>query len=345
MSAPAQPGPRVRLVRLEQPGGPEVLDLVQVPIPEPGPGQARVVAHAIGVGKPDMLVRRGIYKWMPPLPATPGNELAGVVDAVGPGVQAVAVGDRVLVSARELPARGGCYTECLCVPAEALYPLPGSVSMVDAVSAPNYQMAAAMLFDAGGAPPASVLVHGAAGGVATAVLQLAQARGILGIGTTSTAAKQAAVRALGITRVIDRSAGNLHDQVRDMTGGRGVDLVLDHVGGPGFVENLDLLAPRGTLLSFNVLAGVPQDNLVDALRARLDRSLAVRCYSIHTLDADRSRRRHLMEMVLALMGQGSLKPPQVTSFALEDVRQAHEALDAGTTPGKIVLLPEDCPGR
>jgi NADPH2:quinone reductase len=329
----------ISLVRRERPGGPEVLDLVQVPKPRPAPDEARVAAHAIGVGKPDMLIRRGIYKWMPPLPATPGNELAGVVDAVGAGVTQVRVGDRVLVSARELPQRGGCYTECICVPASALYALPEGVSMVDAVSAPNFQMAAAMLFDAGGAPPHSVLVHGAAGGVATSVLQLARAKGILGIGTTSTASKREAVQALGIEHVIDRSAGDLRERVMAITQGRGVDLVLDHVGGPHFVSNLDLLAPRGTLLSFNVLAGVPQDNLIDALRSRLDRSLAVRCYSIHTLDAEPRRRRELMNMVLALMGQGSLPSPAANHFDLQDVRRAHEVLDAGTLAGKIVLLP------
>jgi NADPH2:quinone reductase len=316
-----------------------VLDLVQVPLAVPAPGEARVLAHAIGVGKPDMLIRRGIYKWMPPLPATPGNELAGVVDAVGAGVSGVRVGDRVLVSARELSARGGCYTECICVPASALYPLPEGVSMVDAVSAPNFQMAAAMLLDAGGALPGSVLVHGAAGGVGTSVLQMARAKGMLGIGTTSTAAKQAAVQALGIAHVIDRSTGDLREQVMSITDGRGVDLVLDHVGGPRFVDNLDLLAPRGTLLSFNVLAGVPQDNLIEALRSRLDRSLAVRCYSIHTLDADPARRRELMNRVLALMAQGRLQSPRVNRFALEDVRRAHEALDAGSLAGKIVLMP------
>lgn len=330
----------ISVVEMEHPGGPEVLQVVRRPRPEPSLGHVRVVAHAIGVGKPDMMIRRGIYKWMPALPATPGNELAGVVDAIGPEVRSVAIGDRVLVSARELPARGGCYAECICVPAEALYALPTDVTMVDAVSAPNYQMAAAMLFDAGGAAPSSVLVHGAAGGVATAVLQLAQSRGIVGIGTTSNAAKRDMVRALGIEHVLDRSLGGLRDQVLRITGGRGVDLVLDHVGGSEFAHNLDLLAARGTLLSFNVLAGVPQENLIDALRSRLDRSLAVRCYSIHTLDADRDRRRQLMEMVLELMGQGAIEPPPAVIFALSEVRAAHEALDAGQTPGKIVLLPD-----
>ena len=151
-----------------------------------------------------------------------------------------------------------------------------------------------MLFDAGNAQPTSVLVHGAAGGVATAVLQLAQAHGMLAIGTASTAQKADAARAAGALHVIDRSTQDVHGQVMNSTGGRGVDLVLDHVGGPGFVANLDLLAPR---------------------------------------------RRALMLDALRLMGEGRLRPLPATVFGLSEVRRAHEALDAGGSAGKIVLMP------
>lgn len=96
----------MKAVQLQTTGGPEVLSLVDLPLPQPGAGQVRVKAHAIGAGGPDVLIRNGTYKWMPPLPAIPGNELAGIVDAVGPGVSRLAIGDRVLVSARELPQRG-----------------------------------------------------------------------------------------------------------------------------------------------------------------------------------------------------------------------------------------------
>jgi NADPH2:quinone reductase len=96
----------MKAVQLQTTGGPEVLSLVDLPLPQPSAGQVRVKAHAIGAGGPDVLIRNGTYKWMPPLPAIPGNELAGIVDAVGPGVSRLSIGDRVLVSARELPQRG-----------------------------------------------------------------------------------------------------------------------------------------------------------------------------------------------------------------------------------------------
>src|SRR5688572_22310208 len=111
----------MRAIVLHATGGPEVLELQEMPMPAPGPGQVRIRAHAIGVGRPDALIRTGKYKWMPPLPATPGNEMAGTVDALGAGVTGMQIGQRVLLSSRELPQRGGCYAEFVCAPAAALY--------------------------------------------------------------------------------------------------------------------------------------------------------------------------------------------------------------------------------
>ncbi|WP_269758682.1 alcohol dehydrogenase catalytic domain-containing protein [Variovorax sp. E3] len=124
----------MRAVQLSETGGPEVLRLVDVPLPDPGPGQVRVRAAAIGAGGPDVLIRNGTYKWMPPLPAIPGNEMAGMVDAVGAGVTRLSEGDRVLVSARELAQRGGCYAECICVSESAPFVLPPGLGFEDAVS-------------------------------------------------------------------------------------------------------------------------------------------------------------------------------------------------------------------
>jgi NADPH2:quinone reductase len=317
----------MKAIRLQRPGGPEVLEQVDLPLPEPRPNEVRVRALAIGVGKPDVLIRQGTYKWMPPLPATPGNELAGVVD-------------KVLVSARELPQRGGCYAEAVCVPAEAVYPLPEAIDAADAVSLPNYQLAGALLYEAGAIRPRSILVHGAAGGVATALLQLAAADGLLAIGTASSAAKCAFARAAGAPHVIDRSREDVAERVMALTAGRGVDMVLDHVAGAGFTANLDLLAPRGTLMSYNALGGLPQANLLGEMRRLLGRSLGVRCYSIHTLDGEPDTRRALMQRAIELMAAGRLRPPPPTRLPLAEAARAHELLDAAAVLGKLVLIPE-----
>lgn len=331
----------MQAIQLHRTGGPEVLQLVDLPEPQPGPGEIRVRAEAIGVGKPDALIRQGSYKWMPPLPAIPGNEMAGVIDALGDGVAAAGqlrIGQRVLVSSRELPQRGGCYAQAICIPAQAAYLLPDTLRPEDAVTLPNYQLAGALLYESGCVRPRSILLHGGAGGVATAVQQLARADGIRVIAVVSSTAKRDFALAAGATEVLVRGEQDLKTAVLALTEGRGVDMVLDHVAGPGFTANLELLAPLGTLLSYNALAGLPGDVFAE-LRRHLGRSLGVRCYSIHTLDGDPALRRALMERAIGLMAEGRLRPPPASVWPLAQARAVHELLDAGETLGKLVLKP------
>jgi NADPH2:quinone reductase len=228
----------------------------------------------------------------------------------------------------------------MCVPADAVYLLPDTVSSVDAVTLGNYQLAGALLYASGIQRPSSVLIHGAAGGVGTAVLQLAEADGLLAIGTVSSDEKYAYAQAAGARHLIHRGHQSVQTEVMALTAGRGVDLVLDHVAGPGFNAQLDLLAPLGTLLSYNALGGLPPDNLLGDMRRLLGKSLGVRCYSIHTLDQAPAQRRALMERAISLMASGALRPPPSTRLTLSDARQAHTLLDAGQTLGKLVLLPQ-----
>ncbi|KQP22084.1 zinc-dependent alcohol dehydrogenase family protein [Pseudorhodoferax sp. Leaf267] len=329
----------MKAIQLQAPGGPEVLQLVDLPLPEPGPGEVRVRAAAIGAGGPDVLIRNGTYKWMPPMPAIPGNELAGTVDAVGPGVELLQPGQRVLVSARELPQRGGCYAEAICVPASAPFVLPDTLAFDDAVSLGNFQLALALLASNGNLPAQSILVPGAAGGVATALVQVAKARGIQVIGTASTPAKQAFARENGVDVLVDGNPATLTEQVMQATGGRGVDMAFDHLGGDMFVACLRALANSGMLVSYNIVAGPPSADVFDELRKLLGRSLAVRTFSIHAIDADVAQRRGLMEQAIALMASGQVRAPKATRFALADARRVHELLDSGSTLGKIVLHP------
>lgn len=329
----------MKAIRLQAPGGPEVLSLVELPLPEPGPGMVRVKAHAIGAGGPDVLIRNGTYKWMPPMPAIPGNEMAGVVDAIGPGVEALRLGQRVLVSARELPRRGGCYAEYICVPQAAPFALPDAVSFDDAVSLGNFQLALALLASNGNLPARSILVPGAAGGVATALVQVARARGLRVIGTASSDIKREFALASGAHEVIDGNPRTLTDQVMGLTDGRGVDLAFDHIGGELFIACLRALAPFGMAVSYNIVNGPPAGDVFEELRKLLGRSLAIRTFSIHTVDSDVVQRRGLMESAIALMAAGSVRAPRATRYALADARHVHELLDRGETLGKIVLHP------
>ncbi len=329
----------MKAVQLRETGGPEVLSLVDLPLPEPGPGQVRVKAVAIGAGGPDVLIRNGTYKWMPPLPAIPGNEMSGVVDAVGSGVTRLAVGERVLVSARELPQRGGCYAEYICVAEAVPFVLPASLAFEDAVSLGNFQLAIALLASNGSLPAQAILVPGAAGGVATALAQVAQARGLRVIGTASSAEKRAFALENGVSEVIDGDAATLPERVMAMTGGRGVDMAFDHVGGELFVACLRSLAPFGMAVSYNILAGPPSNDVFDELRKLLGKSLAIRTFSIHTVDADIAQRRGLMAQAIALMAAGQVRAPRAMRMPLADARHAHELLDRGGSLGKLVLVP------
>lgn len=329
----------MKAVQLQVTGGPEVLSLVDLPLPLPGPGEVRVRAHAIGAGGPDVLIRNGTYKWMPPLPAVPGNELAGVVDAVGPGASRLAVGDRVLVSARELPQRGGCYVQAICVAEAVPFLLPDSIPFDDAVSLGNFQLALALLASNGNLPAQSILVPGAAGGVATALAQVARSRGLRVIGTASTPEKRAFALENGVTDLVDGDVQALPQRVMDLTGGRGVDLAFDHVGASLFIACLRSLAPSGMAVSYNILAGPPSSDVFDELRKLLAKSLAIRTFSIHAVDADIAQRRGLMEQAIALMATGQVRAPRAMRMPLAQARQAHELLDSGGTLGKLVLIP------
>lgn len=329
----------MKAVQLQTTGGPEVLSLVDLPLPQPGAGQVRVKAHAIGAGGPDVLIRNGTYKWMPPLPAIPGNELAGIVDAVGPGVSRLAIGDRVLVSARELPQRGGCYAQAICVAESVPFVLPDTIAFVDAVSLGNFQLALALLASNGNLPAQSILVPGAAGGVATALAQVARSRGLRVIGTASTAEKQAFAIENGVTDLVNGDVKTLPQQVMALTDGRGVDLAFDHVGADLFIACLRSLAPSGMAVSYNILAGPPSADVFDELRKLLARSLAIRTFSIHAVDADITQRRGLMEEAIRLMASGLVRAPRAMRMQLAQARQAHELLDSGGTLGKLVLIP------
>jgi NADPH2:quinone reductase len=288
-----------------------------------------------------MLVRKGTYNWMPPLPAIPGNEMAGVVDALGPGASGTRPGQPVLVSSRELPFRGGCYAEAICVPAASLFPLLSAIAPNDAVSLPNYQLAGALLYESGVRKPRSIVAYGASGGVGMALLQLAACDGIAAIGIVSTEEKRAFARRAGIENVLIRGKDDLPERVMALTGGRGVDVVYAMAGpSAAFIANLDLLAPLGTVVSFATLGGpLPDADLFGELKKRQAKCLGVRCYSIHTLDHDRELRRALMERAIGLMAAGRLRPPPATLLPLAEAARAHELMEAGRSMGKLVLTP------
>src|SRR6516225_7144764 len=211
----------MKLIQFREPGPSSVLCCREVPIPEPGSDEVLIRARAIGVGMPDVLIRAGTYNFMPPLPATPGQELAGTIERIGPGVTSRKVGQRVYTSARERPHRGGHYAEYVATPAEATFVLPDGVDLDAAAALANYQVAYHIFNDAL-RPRAgeSVLVHAAAGGMGNALIDLAKAAGLVVIGVAGSERKGRFARDLGADHVIDRSCEDIAARVGEITGGR-----------------------------------------------------------------------------------------------------------------------------
>lgn len=331
----------MKAIQVQVPGGPENLVEVDLPDPLPGPGQVRIKAFAIGVGRPDVLIRKGTYKWMPPLPAIPGAEMAGEIDAVGEDVQQWQPGDRVLVSARELAQRGGCYAQAIVVPQDAPYRLPAALAFEDAVSLPNLQLALALMRVAGEVhgPNPHVLITGASGGVAGMLCQVAMLKGLRTIGTSRTAKKSSFARDQGFDHVVCTVQENLQERIQQITQGRGLAVVFDHLGGQSLIDGLRSLAPMGTLVSYNIVQGMPTQDVFQVMRDLLGKSLAVRCFSMHTFDEDVSLRRGLMHEAIDMMASGQVKAPECRIFKLNEVRQTHELLDQGMVSGKLVMHP------
>jgi NADPH2:quinone reductase len=332
----------VRTVLIQKPGGPEVLEIVERPEPAPGPADVLIRARAMAVSRPDILIRKGVYSWMPPLPASPGNELTGVVEAVGAGVQTLRVGQAVLLSARDLPVRGGCYTDAICVPADAVYPLPDGIDFEQAVVLPSYLVAYAMLHDMGILRDGmrSIFVTGAAGSVGGALVELAKAEGLIVIGSVGSDEKAAHARSLGADHTVDYKSEPVVQRVLDLTGGRGVDVVFDHIIGPDFADLLNALADFGTLVFYNIHTPMPDADVFGRMRETSTKSPALRCFNIHTYDRHPERRRLLMRRLIQLLSEGRIKPRIGARLPMSQAAEAHRLLESGAVAGKIVLHPE-----
>lgn len=304
------------------------------PEPEPGVGEVRVRVHASAVNRADLIQIRGMY----PAPKdavqdVPGLEYAGVVDAVGPKVFGVAVGDRVfgLVG-------GGAYAESLVVHAETCVPVPEGVELVEAAALPEAYLTAydAMVSQAGLAAGETVLVHAVGSGVGTAALQIARAVGATAIGTARTQAKLDDARAMGLEHGIAVENARFAEAVLAATGGRGVDVVLDLVGGPYVNESLACMAPKGRLVLVGLLAGAHGElDLGAILRKRLSiRGTVMRSRPLEEkLGAARVLARHLTP----LFASRRLTPVIHKEFSLDEANEALALVAQNEGFGKVVL--------
>jgi NADPH2:quinone reductase len=330
----------MQLIEFATPGPPSVLGCRDVPVPEPAAGEVLVRAHSIGVGIPDTLIRAGTYNWMPPLPATPGTEMSGTIERLGAGVKDRRVGQRVVASARERTHRGGHYAEYIATPAEATFVLPENVDLEAAATLANYQVAYHMLRDGARVRQGqTMLLYAAAGGMGNTLIDLARIWGVSVIGVAGGAEKARFAKELGAAHVIDRRSEDVAERVKAITGGRGVDLVIDPVGGPTVAGNLALLAPMGLLVIYGGLGGRNWGDVLAEMRKHGRTSPAIRTFSIHVWDHLPDERRAGMRALIDMLARGELHPRIFARLKLREARRAHEMLESGAVLGKLLLQP------
>jgi NADPH2:quinone reductase len=321
-------------IRIHQHGGPEVLRWEAVDVPSPGPGELRVRHTAVGLNFIDVYYRTGLYK-PPGLPFTPGSEGAGVVEEVGEGVSEFKVGDSVAYASAGL----GSYSEQRLVAADRVVRIPHGIDDATAAAMMLKGMTAQYLLrrtyrvQAGD----TILIHAAAGGVGKIVCQWAKHLGATVIGTVGSDAKAEQVRRLGCDHVIVYSREDFVARVRDITGGRGVDVVYDSVGQATFLKSLDCLRPLGMMVSFGQSSGKIEPFDVGLLAQKGCLFLTRPTLFVYT--ATREDLVATADDLFAVVKSGTVQIEIGQRFALKDAAQAQKALEARDTTGSTVLLP------
>jgi NADPH:quinone reductase len=325
---------RMRAVEITQPGGPEVLRLVERPRPQPGQGEVLIRVVAAGVNRPDVFQRLGRYTPPPGASDLPGLEISGTVEAIGANATRWRVGDAVCAL-----VVGGGYAEYCVAPDVQCLPVPSRLDFTAAAAVPEtFFTVWANVFDRGALKSGeSILVHGGSSGIGTTAIQLARARGARVFATAGSDDKCRACEALGAERVVNYRTDDFVERVRELTDGRGVDLVLDMVGGEYTARNLSVLAVDGRLVQIAFLQGATVTlNLQLVMQRRL------------TITGSLLRPRSVAEkgaiaaaverQVWPLIESGAVAPRVHATFPLAAAADAHRLLESSAHIGKIVLL-------
>ena len=324
----------MRHVACEGHGGPEVMRVVTGPVPQPGPGELLIEVHAAGVNRPDILQRRGLYP--PPPGASPilGLEAAGTVAAIGEGVEGWRVGDPVCAL-----CNGGGYAEYVAVPAPQCLPPPEGYDHMRAAALPEtYFTVWANLFQRGRlAKGESVLIHGGSSGIGTTAIQLAREFGARVFATAGNVDKCTACLRLGAQAAIDYRAQDFVAEVKRLTEGRGVDVVLDMVGGDYIARNLRCLALDGRLIQIAFLQGstVREFDFLPVMTKRL--TVTGSTMRPRTTAEKGAIAAELLARVWPVLSAGRCGPVIYGTYALDDVAEAHRLMESSAHIGKIML--------
>ena len=320
-------------VEISTPGGPEVLRLTQRPTPNPGSGEVLIRVFAAGVNRPDMMQRQGHYPPPPGASDIPGLEVAGRVVGIGENVTSLRVGDQVCAL-----VAGGGYAEYCVAPTPQCLPIPQGLDFIQAAAIPEtFFTVWTNVFERGRlAAGESFLVHGGSSGIGTVAIQLAHARGARVFASAGSRVKCQACERLGADRAIDYGTEDFVHVVRELTGGRGVDVILDMVGGDYFARNIDSLAFQGRLVQIAFLKGAKAEiNLMAVMQRRL--TITGSTLRPRSVEEKGSIARALHQEVWPLIESGRVRPVIHATFPLASAGEAHRLLENGSHIGKIVL--------
>jgi NADPH2:quinone reductase len=320
-------------IAIERPGGPEVLRPVRLPVPEPAPGELLVKVAAAGVNRPDLLQRKGGYPPPPGAPSTPGLEISGRVVGTGGSTSRFAVDDELVA----LVPGGGYAQYCTVAEANAM-PVPAGLTLTEGAALPETFMTVwTNVFERAALKPGeTLLVHGGSSGIGTTAIMLTRAFGNRVFATAGSAEKCQACERLGAERAINYKSEDFVSLVSSLTAGRGVDVILDMVGGDYIVRNIAAAARDGRIISIAFLKGSRAE--VDFLPIMLKRlTLSGSTLRPRTVTEKASICRALEEKVWPLIARGEIRPQIYRTFALEDAARAHALMESGEHIGKIVL--------
>jgi putative PIG3 family NAD(P)H quinone oxidoreductase len=322
----------MRAILISTPGSPGVLRVAERPVPEIGSGEVLIRVEAAGVNRPDLMQRAGRYPPPPGASDVPGLEVAGTVDRIGPGVRRWRVGDRVCAL-----VAGGGYAEYCAAPEPQCLPLPSSLEAVQAAAVPEtfFTVWTNLFQRAALTNGERVLLHGGTSGIGTTAIQLAIAFGATALTTAGSDEKCAACERLG-ARAINYRTTDFVEAVRELTGGAGVDVILDIVGGDYLARNIECLAREGRLVQIGLQGGAKAEINLAALMQRRA-TLTGSTLRPRSVEEKGAIARDLEARVWPLLTAGKVAPVIHAAFPLERAADAHRALESGSVIGKVVL--------
>lgn len=326
----------MKAIRIHQTGSFEQLKYEEVDPPVPDKDQVLIRVISASVNYADVMTRIGTYPMMPPLPAIPGVDCSGIVESVGKNVSQFQPGQSVAALGQ------GCYAEYMVANPLAVFPISEDIDMDEAAAIPvNYLTAYHMIHTMAGVKEGeTILAYAAAGGVGTAVIQLAKLAGVTVIGLTSTDEKADFAKAQGFDHIINYKTEDVVQRVKEVTGGKGVEIILNSVAGDSFSRDFKMLAPLGQIIWFGMAGGLPQDNLTEQLGAGFVKSAGIRTFILYSIfELDPALAARSSETLFTYLAGKQIKPHIYERIPLAEAARAHKLLEGGRVQGKLILKP------